>query len=152
MLNVLVLIRVQVITNDSVSPYNTKAARLLLLDVVCGTGTRAPAARALPLLQACSTQADPRGSAVNVSRPPARSVRKLSHNKQTLVWRLMNRVSSTLGASRAPRVRRRTEMLENKPEQEAVRGTEEFSLCLARGRIVTNSAGKREKSQGIGLR
>uniref|UniRef100_A0A8C9MUX8 Transcription factor Maf n=1 Tax=Serinus canaria TaxID=9135 RepID=A0A8C9MUX8_SERCA len=32
----------------------------------------------------------------------------------------MNRVSSTLGASRAPRVRRRKEMLENKPEQELV--------------------------------
>lgn len=84
--------------------------------------------------------------------PPARSVRKLSHNKYTLVRRLMNQVSSTLGASRAPRVRRRAEMLENKPEQEAGRGTEEFSLCLARGRIVTNSAGKREKSEGIGLR
>lgn len=64
----------------------------------------------------------------------------------------MNRVSSTLGASRAPRVRRRTEMLENKLEQEAVRGTEELSLCLARGRIVTNSAGKREQSEGIGPR
>lgn len=135
------------------SPSNTKAARLLLLDVLCGTGTRAPAVRALPLLLACSTQADPRGSGVNVSRSSAQPVRKLSHSKYTFVWRLVNQVSSTLGASRAPRVRRRrTEMLENKPEQEAVRGTEEFSLCLARGRIVTNSAGKREKSQGIGLR
>lgn len=133
------------------SPYNTKAARWLLLDVVCGTGTRAPAAQVVPLLLAHSTQAGPRGSGVNVSHPPARGVRKLSHNKYTLVWRLMNRVSSTLGVSRAPRVRRRTEMLENKLEQEAVRGTEEFSLCLARGRIVTNSAGKREQSEGIGL-
>lgn len=64
----------------------------------------------------------------------------------------MNQGSSTLTVSRAPRVRRRTEMLENKPEQEVVRGTGEFSLCLARGRIAANSAGKREQSEGIGLR
>lgn len=64
----------------------------------------------------------------------------------------MNQVSSALGASRAPRVRCRTEMLKNKLEQAAVRGTGEFSLCLARGRIVTNSAEKREQTEGIGLR
>lgn len=135
------------------SPYNTKAVGSLLLDVVCGTGTRSGSSSASSASAAgCSAHIDPRGSGVNVSRPPARSVRKLSHNKYTLVWRLMNQVSSTLGASRAPRVHRRTEMLENKAQQEAVRGTEEFSLCLARGRIVTNSAGKREQSGGIGLR
>jgi len=43
-------------------------------------------------------------------------------------------------------------MLKNKLEQEAARGTLGFSLCLAQGRIVTNSAGRREQSGGIGLR